>query len=279
MSSTILDNEQRTICPYCGERVRLNDLLFAGQTTEITADRVLASFYLNLFRKLPERLAGRQLVCSRELPVDQIEIEQNIIRSVTMADGTRLTERACYICHNVLPEYLIGQDFFGAFAPENLRDEFLKTFDIPVACFPSEEQSDCNLQLWNCFGHLGTEILLEASNAAWEKRCAALQQNCGKYLFMLPLETSEKTCMDKEATDILYEILDKQFHIHTLQKPTIFLLFLDSEDRLNDKIETAHKILVKYLHSICQKQHEICFIPKGDCSVLNTLQETMNRIF
>ena len=114
-TSLELDSTTRIICPYCGSRIRVNDLLFrSGMRLSISEDNRLSDYYLRFKGRLPDERDYRngwtrpaKLVSWAGLPNRQIGVHNGFVLSVADYDGETMSEKACLWCHNIISDDLI----------------------------------------------------------------------------------------------------------------------------------------------------------------------------
>lgn len=281
MSCKGLNQTKRMICPYCGESIRVNDMLFAGEECELIQDRVLAQFYLKITGMLPEQVNSRKLMCWRELPEDQVITDQDIVSSLICEDGLRLTDRVCCQCHNVIPDMLQDLSITSIIGNNTLLERFQKTlYEYEADFYTDKLLPEGNLEYWHCLGYWGTVIEKDEYNASRAKRFAALQQNCTNQIIMLQLESFDgaNRVIDQEAVHNLMEILNNILHSNTIFKPVVFILFTGNSISI-EKLTEAHASLLNYIENVCQNDFSVCFWPESNGEMIPALKEKMDKVF
>ena len=263
MDTVTLNDSKRIICPFCGEMVRLNDVLYAGRKCDMFYDPVLSGFYLRLMGKLPDQADGRELYCWREFSPDHIIFEGDTVEGIITPGSDILKEKACCKCHNVLIEELTEKEPVCMIGADELVSAFRKDLqEDPQGLKLHTLVPGGGLEYWNLFGHWTVLYDLEGPNEAEEKRNNAFLQNCGYYVFLLKLDAycGRGRCIDEEAVETLNHILDRCFHVHMLYKPVIFVLFVSGEEDMNEnQLKEIHSSIIYYLENLCQMDYDVCF--------------------
>ena len=258
-TSLELDSTTRIICPYCGSRIRVNDLLFrSGMRLSISEDNRLSDYYLRFKGRLPDERDYRngwtrpaKLVSWTGLPNRQIGVHNGFVLSVADYDGETMSEKACLWCHNIISDDLItkaGNEIALFAQPEAAKHAawFVRQFT---------SRSHMNNESLKDLGYFVFRDWIvydctETSALDNERRQRAMKTGsaCKKAVFFIKThaDTAEGESGDLGTIIWLQTALSGIYGISTINLPTALIMIPDAEEQFDD-IEEAHSVLCMHL--------------------------------
>lgn len=276
-----LDNSCHIICPYCGEKIRWNDLLYAGKKEELLKDPVLSRYYLELLGNLPPYIKSRDLYCWRAFPTKQIVLKENLIHGIVSKDGTMMQDKVCPKCHNYIPESFIGKKITSVIGSQNMvkrwESDMIRIFEnIKIELLIE----NTNIKIANLCGNLISTFHSDVDNRLLERREKLLIQNSQSLIIPLKLESRNKKekCLDSGAVQSLNNTLDKLIHIRMIYKPVLFVLYTDDFFPMEEQ-KVIHRNMLDYIDNICQSSYELVFLSNNPEQIREECQEKSILIF
>ena len=281
MGSITLNNKKRIVCPFCAEKIRVNDMLFAGEKRDILMDPVLSNYYLENAKDISLDMKSRELICWRALAQENIIVEGDFVIGVTTNSKRLIKERACSKCHNVIPELFFDKSFTSIFGPNELVAQWIAEMQEKGYAGSHKIHSLLEQKFYRLQDNFGVIIELSEEMNEVKRKRELFRMNSQSYIFVLELDALQKNerCIDENAAVFLNAVLNSLFHVQMLYKPSLFVLYTSDEIKSQELIEDLHRTFLNYLNSICQVDYEVIFWSQKDNNKEKMIQNKMKKIF